>query len=147
MYNPIALPGNIVALAARGGPDGAGAEVSLICVHDGRIGDPVTWAGQAGAESRAAFAAVADDIRAHLGDGVVAVHGTGAALALITAILPGWRPTAVLDTRVLLWQARREGAHIDLGPARIERDHSTAARARATAALLVLVCETAVRGA
>jgi hypothetical protein len=142
MDRVFAMPDAVVALAAhrqRGGD----AELSLVCILDGRIGDPVTWAGQTASDIRIApFATVADDIRAHLGDGVLAVHGHRGAVALIGAILPGWRPATLLDTRSLARLAiRHRDARSELASLRIEMARGAAARACATARLLVLACE------
>jgi hypothetical protein len=142
MDHVIAMPDAAVALAAHRQTGGI-TELSLVGILDGRIGDPVTWVGQTVSGIRAApFAAVADDIRAHLGDGVLAIHGRRGALALIGAILPGWRPATLLDTRSLARLAtRHRDGRSELASVRIEFARGAAARARATARLLVLACE------
>ncbi|HTJ67909.1 MAG TPA: hypothetical protein VL551_10300 [Actinospica sp.] len=140
MDHVITMPDTAVALAVR--RQGAGqTELSLVSILDGQIGDPVTWAGRIALDSQAApFAAVADDIRAHLGDGVLAIHGRRGALPLIRAILPGWRPATLVDTRSLARLVRCQSGP-DFTPLRIELGRGAAARARATARLLILACE------
>lgn len=141
MDHMIAMPGAAVALAVHR-QAGGDIELSLVCILDGRIGDPVTWADQTALDIRTTpFAAVADDIRAHLGEGVLAIHRRREALALIGAILPGWRPSTVLDTRSLVQLAiRHRDARSELASVRIDMAHGAADRARATARLLVLAC-------
>jgi hypothetical protein len=140
MDHMITMPDAAVALAVH--RQGAGdTELSLVSILNGRIGDPVTWAGQI-TLAGAPFAAVADDIRAHLGNDVLAIHGCRGTLPLIGAILPGWRPATLLDTRSLARMAvRHRGTRSELASVRIELGRGAAARARATARLLILACE------
>lgn len=142
MNHTIAIPEAAVALAAHRQAAGS-IELSVVSILGGRIGDPVTWAGQGMSDGRAgAFAAVAEDIRAHLGDGILAIHGHRGALSLIDAILPGWRPATLVDTRTLARLAvRHRSAWPQLASVRAELGRGAAARARATARLLVLACE------
>lgn len=105
--------GSVVALNA---PAGHGRrrrhdELSIVTVFDGEIGDPVIWAdelcrprGAHHAPGAAIFAGVADDIHAHLGNGPVVVHNAVEVMGLLGRVLPHWRPTLVLDMRLLFPQ-------------------------------------------
>lgn len=102
--------GSVVALAVLAGHSRGrrSAELSVVTVFDGEIGDPVTWADESGTQcgthcprGAAIFAGVADDIHAHLGSGPVVVHNAPQSLALLGRFLPHWRPAVVFDMRLL----------------------------------------------
>lgn len=146
------IPGPIAALASSRPGQQRGAELSIVSILDGEIGDPVTWVdesdggsglGRAPAHEAELFEAVAADIGAHLPTGAVLVHRPDSALALLRRVLPGWRPALVVDTLSLAEYAQiSAGRHHDAG-----RDAaglnvevglaSTAGRAVATARLLL----------
>lgn len=102
--------GSVVAMNAQAGHGRHRHhdELSIVTVFDGKIGDPVTWAeewrtsrGASHAPRAAILARVADDIHAHLGNGPVVVHNAVEVLGLLGRVLPHWRPTLVLDMRLL----------------------------------------------
>ena len=114
MDHAFAIPWPAAALATSSGDAAAATELSVVSLLDGVVGDPVTWIHQPGSPFRDGhgsahrareFRSVAEDIRAHLPDGAVIVHGAGSNLALIRRILPLWRPAMVLDTLSLARQA------------------------------------------
>lgn len=152
------LLGPIVALAVLNRGRDRGAELSIVSVYDGEIGDPVTWVDQpAPAPTRGcrakegvrAFSAVANDIRAHLSDDAVAIHGAPTVLELVRQILPGWRPKTVIDTLSLAQQVPLPANDLDIVRPRTERGtdpssgvSSPSSRALATARLLVHIAST-----
>lgn len=117
------IPSPIAALALSRPGRLSGAELSIVSILDGEIGDPVTWtdepdggsqAGRTSALETEPFKAVVDDIGAHLPTGTVLVHRPDSELALLRRILPGWRPTLVVDTFLL---AADTNAEVSLGAA------------------------------
>ncbi len=111
--------GSVVAVASRTGRSHPrrGAELSIVTLFDGEIGDPVTWIADGFAPSRlhrspgAAFAKVAEDIYAHLGSGPIVVHDAPEVLRLLGRILPHWQPTMVFDMRALSRQFAVTSTH------------------------------------
>ncbi len=90
-------------------------EVALVPIVAGRVGEPASWlvrphqaiSWQATrvhgitnqqVNDLPGIDAVADDIRAHLHDAVVVAHNAPIDLDVLTRELPGWQPTAVIDT-------------------------------------------------
>ncbi|GAA2046341.1 hypothetical protein GCM10009839_58300 [Catenulispora yoronensis] len=149
MDHAFAIPWPTAALATSSGDAAFAAELSVVSLLDGVIGDPVTWIDQPGPSAgdgrgptrRAReFRSVAEDIRAHLPDGAVVVHGAGSNLALIRRILPLWQPAMVLDTLSL---AKRAGLTPSWGPCTLDNPDpnsgscGAAGRALATARLLL----------
>jgi hypothetical protein len=138
--------GPIVALAAATGFDraGRGAELSIVTILDGAVGDPVTWADESYRLHRSrrgpgpeAFSDVVDDITAHLGAGPVVVYGARQNFALLDGLLPRWRPSTVIDLRPSPLRPALLGSGHDL-PAPSRRGTS-ASRALATALRLVRI--------
>lgn len=149
MDHAFAITWPAAALATSSGGAAVTTELAVVSLLDGVIGDPVTWVdqprsgdrGERGSAYRARdFRSVAEDIRAHLPDGAVVVHGVGSNLALVRRILPLWRPAMVLDTLSL---ARRAGLASNCGlgllddPAPDAGACGAADRASATARLLL----------
>jgi hypothetical protein len=108
------LSGPVAALASSGLCGVGAVELAIVSLLDGEIGDPVTWLDQPRTSVVSGldrphrpreFSSVAEDIRAHLPDGAIVVHGADSTLKLICRILPSWRPMMVLDTLSLARQA------------------------------------------
>lgn len=105
---------SIAALASSRANRLRAAELSIVSILNGEIGDPVTWIDKPDsgrpdrAPARAArpFQAVAEDIGAHLPIGAVFVHRPDSALALLARIQPKWRPALVVDALSLAEYAR-----------------------------------------
>lgn len=125
------IPSPIAALALSRPGRLNTAELSIVSIHAGEIGDPVTWIDEPNGESQAdrtsgfetwLFQAVIDDIGAHLPTGTVIIHRPGSVLALLRRILSGWRPALLVDTCQL---AADTNAEVALG--------ATAGQAVATA--------------
>jgi hypothetical protein len=148
-----AFPWPASALATSSGGAAAATELSVVSLLDGVVGDPVTWIDQPGSGDRDErgsayrardFRSVAEDIRAHLPDGAVVVHGVGGSdLTLIRRILPLWRPAMVLDTLSL---ARRAGLTPNCGLGALDDPEPNAsicgAAGRALATARLLLCLT-----
>jgi len=150
------IPGPIAALASSELGRARGAELSIVSILDGEIGDPVTWvdepdgvggAGGASARGAAPFRAVADDIGAHLPTGTVLVHRPDSTLALLRRIFPGWRPAVVLNTLPLTEHAtmaadrRQDTFSLAARPNAETGLGATAERAVATARLLLCLID------
>lgn len=90
-------------------------ELAVVPIVDGRVGEPVTWLVKPEAPitwqatkvhgitnddvaGLQPLRAVAGDIRAHLGDSVLVAHNAHVDLDVLTRELPGWKPSAVIDT-------------------------------------------------
>lgn len=145
------IPGSITALASSTPGELRRAELSIVSILDGEIGDPVTWidepeGGMADLPSvreARAFEAVAEDIGAHLPVGAVLVHRPDSALTLLQQVLPAWRPTLVVDMLGLaeypqMSANRRHGTRDVTAAPEVEVGHgATAERAVAIARLLV----------
>jgi hypothetical protein len=154
----LTLSGPVAALASSGIYGVGAVELAIVSLLDGEIGDPVTWLGQSSTSDvnefgrlyrPGEFSSVAEDIRAHLPDGAIVVHGADSALKLICRILPSWRPTMVLDTWSLARQAGLPTT-FDLGFPLLPtadgadtsaRTASASGRAVATARMLLRVAE------
>lgn len=106
MNRAFPIPGPVAALASSRPGRLRGAELSIVSILDGEIGDPITWMDEpkgsmvdhAAASEAPLFEAVAEDIGAHLPTGVVLVHRPDSALALLRRALPWWRPALAVDT-------------------------------------------------
>ncbi len=114
------IPSPIAALASSHPARVRSAELSIVSIFDGEIGDPVTWIDEPDggswldrvpAPKVEPFQAVVDDIGAHLPTGTVVVHGTDPVVALLRRILPGWRPALVVDTLTLAEYAQASTQH------------------------------------
>ncbi|NUQ99455.1 MAG: hypothetical protein HOY79_23835 [Streptomyces sp.] len=147
MDQALAIPWPAAALAVSRFGATAATELSVVSLLDGVVGDPVTWLDQPGpadqdgrgsAHRARNFRSVAEDIRAHLPDGAVVVHGANSSLMLIRRMLPLWRPEMVLDTLSL---ARRAGLPNCDDPAIVGGTCGAAARALATAHLLLRLAD------
>lgn len=156
---PSAL-GSVVALAMTTGRrrTGHGAELSIVTVCDGRIGDPVTWHDEPSPtlrRPRTAFAAVADDICAHLGNGPVVVHDFHKVAGRLDQLLPTWPPILVLNLRFPSGPfptsaARgvvRLGSRRKFHVGRLSLRSSSASRALATAQLFMQITNIRTPGA
>lgn len=114
------IPGPIAALASSRPGRLRGAELSIVSIFDGEMGDPVTWIARlegdspldrAPALTAEPFQAVVDDIGAHVPTGTILVHGTDPVLTLLRRILPGWRPALEVDTLRLAEYAKVSTQH------------------------------------
>ncbi len=151
------IQGPIAALASSMPGQQRGAELSIVSILDGEIGDPVTWidepesgvADHASAREAPLFEAVAEDIGAHLPTGAVLLHRPDSALALLERVLPTWRPALVVDMLSLAEHAQRSAGrrhgigHVMAGPSAEVGLGATAERAVATARLLLRLLDTA----
>jgi hypothetical protein len=137
---PAHEPAVVLAVMTRLHRTQAVAELSVVTIFGGEIGDPVTWADESCAPGDAAFGAVADDIRAHLGSGPVIMYNAHRVLGQLSRIFPHWHPDAVFDMQLL---SRQFAATVDHGPAPLNprpahrpapsQRTATASRALATA--------------
>lgn len=155
------IPGPIAALASSGPDRLRGAELSIVSIFDGEIGDPVTWIDEPGGVGGAGhvstleadvFRAVADDIGAHLPTGAVLVDRSASTLALLRQIFPWWRPAIVVDSLSITEHAQAlVDRHQDtISPAAAPNTEAglatTADRAVATARLLLRLIDTLKSG-
>jgi hypothetical protein len=145
------ITGSIAALASSrpGGP--RSAELSIVSILDGEIGNPITWidepegapADHASRREMPLFEAVAEDIGAHLPTGVILVHRPDFVFTLLRRVLPRWRPTLMVDVQSLAQYAQpsadsRHGAgRVTANPSAEVGLGTTAERAVATARLLL----------
>lgn len=146
---PIHAP--ITVLASSSPDHRRGAELSIVSMLHGQIGDPVTWidqpddgrAGCASTHGAGLFKAVAEDIGAHLPTGFVVIHRPDPALALLRQVLPPWRPALVVDALDLIARIPRasgdlQGIRYGMADPTFEVGlGTTAERARAVARLLL----------
>jgi len=115
---PIHAP--ITALASSSPDHRRGAELSIVSVLNGEIGDPVTWIDEpddgradcASTHGAGLFKAVAEDIGAHLPMGFVVIRRPDPALALLRQVLPPWRPALVVDALDLVAPTPRTAGHV-----------------------------------
>lgn len=145
------ITGSIAALASSRPGGLHTAELSIVSILDGEIGDPVTWidepegglADRTSAHETPLFEAVAEDIGAHLPTGVILIHRPDSALVLLQRVLPVSRPALVVDILGLAEYAQmsansRHGTRHVADALEAEVGHgATAVRAVAIARLLV----------
>lgn len=145
------IPGSIAALASSRPSGLHRAELSIVSILDGEIGDPVTWidepeggpADRTSAHETPLFEAVAEDIGAHLPTGVILVHRPDFVFALLRRILHRWRPALMVDAQSLAEYAQTSAdschgtGHVAANPSAEVGLGTTAERAVATARLLL----------